>query len=993
MTFHTSSKASKTSIANRGKRSSSVIGKRADRLIRALRSLESDQEVRDTGNAAPRTYGYGYVQVPTRRVFREISGDGRLHLVDVITADEIDDVAAYLLLNTTDSGSQAVIFPGEFPGQQGTTGTEEGEITSGRFRNNGSQLILKKGSAGQTAVSDLVNRTSVDSNFVGTGIAYLYSRWTFIEGRFRGDPDIEVIARLRKPVDPRGGPQRWSFNPYVQIYDFLTKGKNIGGAGIDAALIDTASFSDNATWSDGLVDAQVITKTAILTTDTNKTAANHLFEFNDQVAAFTYGDVVNVVAAAGQSLPPNISPGVDYHVIPVRHRFGDFQIPAIALAASLEDALDGNFIAAGTRTTDVNIQKVKEVRYMTGFTYQSNESPLSVVRGMLESCGAHLYLNDGKIAITSQRFPDTVISISDNNVRNDSISFSKIRPTDERATSLVGSFTSPLNLFTPDDYPVRDGGGAFATVDGGADLPRRFNLPKVGKVGAAQRLATVELRRRRQEKIITFAGTLDLFQLKPGTVFSIDHEPLGLDSQTTFQVREQTVFIDADDTRVFAGVDIVGRQLESDTFDLDVSAEDLIEAARIPGLENPFDVASPGIPVIQEDLFVTTNGAGVKAIATMSWTAAVGGFVSTYRPFYKLATESTFRALPPGPELSVQIPDIQPGVYDFRVVAVNTLGLESDPSDRQQEIFALSAPPSDPTNFKGQQQNLAVGLEWDRSPDLDVRFGGTVEIRHQVDIAGSKGGDSRLLAEIDGNLTTFTVPFVRGTYYIRFIDQQGNASGFDEWSTDEVRPVPFGQTISSGAFVANDGVTENQVTLEESPNFPSTNVANTLIEDTVNQWLELPTVGGIDAESDVDAISNIDDIVAGNSVATEGVWFFNQDIELTAAARVLWEAEIETEVVDIAAGIDSITNVDDVPNIDVVGAGTAQAGQATAYIEVRFSRGTVASDTFGPWERLESRILFHRSFQFRIRAFSFLPSVNIRIKTARILAREKSFDA
>ena len=988
-----STKAVRQSVGSSARRRT---GQRADRLIRGLRKALSDQAVETAGTSEPRTYGYGLAEVETTRVFREIKegGDGRLHLVDVIAADQIDGVLAYLLIDTTDSGSQAVIFPGPFPGQQGASGSQEGEITSGRFKNNGSQIILRDGAPGQTSVADLVNRTSVDSSFVGTGIAYIYSRWTFIEGRFDGDPEIRAIARLRKCVDPRGGVQRWSFNPYVHTYDFLTKSRDIGGAGIDADLIDTATFASGADWADMLLSTPAITKTALLTTGSNTAASNHLLEFNETVTPFQYGDVVNVVAGPGQVMPASFSPGVDYHVIPIRHRFGDFQVPAIALAATLEDALDGIFIAAGARTTPINIKKVKETRYMSGFTYRSNEAPLSVVEDMLESCGSSIYLNDGKIAVTTQQFPDTIIPVTDNEVRGSSIEISNRRVAqDDRATSLTGGYTSMLNLFEPKDYPVRDGAGAFKAADGGKGSPKRLDLLKVGKSGVAQRLATIKLRRLRQERTLKFSGTLSLYRLKPGTVFSMDHAPLGLDANTTWEVRDQTIFVDTSDGTPAIRIDIEGRQLESNTFDLDATGEDLVEAAVIPGLESPFEVAKPGTPVITEDLFFTTRGAGVKAIATVSWTEAVGGFVSTYRPSYKLATESAYRPLPPGPELSVQIPDIEPGLYDFRVVAVNTRNLESEPSDKQQEIFALSAPPEDPVKLEGQQSNIFVILSWDQSTDLDVQFGGKVEVRHQSDVAGGKGGSSRLLATIDGNLSTITTSFVKGTYYIRFIDQQGNASGFAEWSTDEVRPVPFGQTITSGAFVANDGDTENQVTLSESPTFPSTNGLNTMIEDTGNQWVTLPTVGGIDDEPNVDLIANIDDIVTGNSVAEEGVWFFDQDIELTAEARVLWEAEIETEIVDIASGIDSIDNVDGVPNIDAVGAGTAQAGQATAWIEIRYSRGTVASDTFGPWERLESRILFHRSFQFRVQARSFLPSVNIRVKTARVFAREKSFDS
>lgn len=962
---------------------------RADRLAGALRQLIAEEVAEEAGQAQPRVYGYGLALIEPTRVFREITSDGRIHLVDVISGDEIDGVFAHILNNR-------FIWPGTFPGNIDADGT----IGAGRYSGTGkkgnkppigSKIFEKRGGAGQTAVPELVAETSADSTFVGTGLAYVYSRITFIDGLFPGDPEFKFICRMRRAVDPRDQSVRWSFNPYVHLYDILTKSVDIGGAGVDPSRLDTASFIAGCNWADMLLDAQPVTAVSLLTIAVE--AAGHVFEFSDPVTPFAYGDVVRVVAASGQTMPANLSPGVDYHVIPIRHAVSDFQVPGIALAATLIDALEGNYLDPGERLSPINIKKVKEVRYVSGFIYASNEDALSVIRRMLESCGAAIYLDDGKIALTRQNFPATIETVIEDEVRPDgSVALSNALPSSERATELTGTYTALTNLLEPDDYPTVDGGGVHETQDQ-RRIPRRLELPFVAKAGVAQRLATIALRRIRQERTIAFSGTLSLYRLKPGTIFSLDRPSLGLDAATTFEVRSQTLIFDTNEGRPRLRIDVIGRQLESDTFDLAASDEQLVASAKIPGIDTPFDPDPPGTPQITESLFVTTNGAGVKARATVTWTAPPGRFIRGYKVSYKLASASTFVRLAETPDLSLRIDDIAPGLYDFEVVAIATNGTASEPAERQIEVLALSAPPSDPTGFFGQQQNLSVILEWDLSPDLDVLFGGNALISHQSDIAGGKGGSSRLLAKIDGNLTAFQVPFVRGTYYLAFADQQGNVSGFAEWSTDEVRPVPFGQTIAAGLFVANDGVTENQVTIAESPSFPSTNGGNTMVHDSGNGWITLPLEGGIDSIADIDAVPDIDAIPAGDSVAPEGFWFFDNDIELNASfARTRWEAEIETEVADIASGIDSVPNIDLVPNIDAIGAGTAQPGQASAWIEVRFSRGTIASDTFGDWERLESRTLFHRSFQFRVRAQSFLPTVNIRVTIARLLAREVPFD-
>jgi len=998
MTFFSSASATKQRQASQGSGlTSAVTSKRADRLIRGLRKVLAAQSVEEVGTSAPRVYGYGLAQVDTVRVFREITSDGRLHVVDVIAADEIDGVLAYVFENTTTSGSQAIVFPGDFtepsfgfPGQIDVNGN----ITSGRYKNNGSQIFLKTGTPGQTAIPELTSRTSAENDFVGTGLAYAYSRWTFIEGRFvNGDPEMRVIARLRKPIDPRGGPQRWTFNPYVQLYDMLVKARNIGGAGLDPSDVNAANFSTMATWAEMLVDVQGETKTAFLSTDTNKASANHLLEFDQPVAPFQYGDVVNVVASAGQSIPSGYSPGVDYHVVPLRHRFGDFQVPAIALAATLEDALDGNFIAQGTRTTDLDIKKVKEVRFMSGFTYQSTDPPLEVILRMLESCGASLYLDDGKIHVTRQVFPGSVEAVTDGEVRDGSIALSNRLPSSERATSYTGTYTSLLNLFEPKDYPTRDGGGVFQVADNGISKPERFELPLVGKATAAQRLAAVALRRARQERVLSFSGSLSLYRLKPGTVFSLTHAELGLDANTTFEVRDQTIAVDAGEDSASMVVDIVARQLEATTFDLTSSDADLVESAKVPGLDSPFEVGTPGLPSIAESLFITNNGAGVKARATLTWSAPSTGFISTYKVSFKLSTDTDYTQRPPTADLTTRIDDIAAGTYDFRVIAVNTLGLESEPADVQQEILALSAPPSDPTNFTGQALgSVGFFLTWDQSTDLDVRFGGQVEIRHHSDEAGSLGADSILLATQDGNSTLAALSFKRGTYYIRFIDQSGNASGFAEFSADTRRPVPFGQFITSGTFDANNS-TEDQVTIQEDPSFPSTNGANTLFEDTVNQWLELAAADNWDDITDVDAITNIDDVGGTGGVKPEGVYFYSSGIALNAVTRMIVETVLETTIVDESTSLDAVEDFDEIEDIDAVGANASQPGVADAWHEYRSTRDDpTGSPTWGPWQRIDTDQLNHRGVEFRVQARSFSQNVNIRISQARVIVRELPVD-
>lgn len=800
-------------------------------------------------------------------------------------------------------------------------------------------------------------------------------------------PDTETITNAGS-FNYENLPKKFSVNPYVQVFDLLIKPKDLGGKGIEVDLIDVETFQAMASWAEGLVDVQATTKTAIFTEDSNKSlgtppsSTNHLLEFNQQVVPFNYGDVVTLSG----SVPAAVTPGIEYFVIPVRPAINEFQLPAVALALTFADSMAGNSIPLGNFTADFNVTKVKETRFMTGFSYAAGETD-SALAEALKTCGAALYLNDGRIAITRQNFPTTAEVVTEDDLTGP-VALSNRLPSDERATEVAGSFSGLLNLFQKKDYPTRSGGGIYQAADLGIRRQQRLDLPYVGKVGPAQRLATVALRRVRQERVLTFPGTLPLMRLTPGKLFYFDKPSLGLGDETTFEVRDHTIFAEIANARPRFGVEVVARQLEPETFDTGISDAAVIESAKIPGLQSPFDVPLPGRPEITEELFQTRAGAGVRARAVMSWAPSTGAFVKEYRASYRLSTATAYIFLPATPDTSITINDLAPGTYDFRVEAVNSVGAVSDPSTTLGTVIkGLGAPPAAPQNFSGEVFGAAsLLLSWTKSPELDVTEGGLIQILHDTNTAGGNAANARVIATDVGGKTISQVPFSGGVYYARFQDTSGQWSDFAEWSTEDRRPVPFGQVIVSGAFQTNDTV-EDQVTLAESPTFPSTNVNNTMVFDT--DHVELAAASTWDDVTNVDDVANVDEVGADGEVQPTGVWFFNQGIDLSAVTRVLLEAVITIEIVDQTDSIDNITDIDSVINIDAVGAAASQPGVANAWIEVRFSRDAAASNTFGPWQKLTTQFFNHRSYEFRIVAETTQPTVNVRVSQAEIIARER----
>lgn len=1177
-------------------------GRRAGEIVGELRSALEAARAGDSDVSLQRPFGYGLVQIEPVRVFREIDRFGRLHVVDVVSGDQIDGFFAVII----DAAETSFIFPDQKPDEL----DEDGNIILGRFADKGNIIRLYDGT--QTdADSLLVADTSASNQFIGSNCAYIYSRWTFEQGLFNGDPTLRCIVRARKTVDPRqvtdlpetvpvtatgldgwvsrvdggtipvtegsnrlvvvavhvegtdssptavtignepmilqeagdtgsgfgsfaaiftmdeagllqrdndqiavtvsgsinsdniqiasvvyenidqstpvfhtdssaddtsstaaaplmltdqrgiivalfGGsgsvgvgdidvswdnitprieidgdsstmsvsasatdgndvsptpvpaatilrsvivsialtpsadelagpfnsfealPKRFSSSPVIQAYDFLLRPHDRGGAQVPFELVDHDSFADYADFADEAVTTQQSTATAILTTTSNLVGFNRLLEFQQAITPFQYGDIVRVSGANGADLPAGLSGSIDYHVIPVRHAIGETTLPAIMLAETLEQAWSGDFVSIGTRFTDIEVSKRNDVRFSSNFAYSAGER---VLDDLLLACGASLYLNNGKIAITGQQFPDSSkISLVNQDDVLSEVALAPALGADEVATSIVGSHCSLKNLFLKRDYPEASGGGVFEALDG-KRTAKRFNLDYVSKPSVGQRLALVELRKRRQPKTVAFTGSLSLFRLKPGQVFSMDFEQLALDENTTFQVQDQTIFVNFSNDVPFIGVEVIGRQLESTTYNLALDDEDFVEDVNIPGLDSPFAIAQPIGLTATESLFEAREGGGLKARVTLSWIAPNDQFVENYVVSYKTTSAEDFIFLAPTVDLKVQIDDIVPDNYIFRVRSVNSIGRRSDPTEITQQIQGLKAPPDDPVNFIGNVVgDASVFLSWDLSQDLDVRQGGFVEIRHDPDIAGGKENGSIIIRTTDGGQSGDFSPFKTGTYYIRFQDSTGNYSGFSSWSTQDRRPVGEADPLPGEALV-------NGFTIEEGPAFGSLVGGNTMVKN--GSLIELPFEDTWDDEADVDAITDVD-AVGGGGVVPEGVYQFTAgtgEIELTESTRLLVETVLIMQLTDTSDNLDLVQDIDAVDDIDDVGASAVLAGLGTAWIETRVSQDTIADDTFGPWERVDTAIFSHRSYQFRVQARSFADTVNVQITKASVRMR------
>ena len=280
-------------------------------------------------------------------------------------------------------------------------------------------------------------------------------------------------------------------------------------------------------------------------------------------------------------------------------------------------------------------------------------------------------------------------------------------------------------------------------------------------------------------------------------------------------------------------------------------------------------VNAPGITGVVESLVSTTQGSGVKAKAVLSWVAqsnpeweALGIYIESYEVEYKLTTETTnFERLGSATGTFFEFFDIKPADYDFRVRAVNDAGIKSPYATITAEITGLSAAPQDVSNFYLRIESTQANLSWTPTTDLDVKVGGTFEIRHSVATSGATWGQAlKIGSDVPGSSNSAQMPLLTGTYLIKAVDSTGNKSVNATSIVNTVSPSVFDKrdqaTITDTTFA---GTKTNMVVDADSGVLKFE--ADTLIDDkteNIDTWGLFDAIGGVDTSGSYEFSDKID---------------------------------------------------------------------------------------------------------------------------------------
>lgn len=592
-----------------------------------------------------------------------------------------------------------------------------------------------------------------------------------------------------------------------------------------------------------------------------------------------------------------------------------------------------------------------QARYTCNGVVDVDRTPLANVSELLTCCRGMLIFTGGKYRLRIDKPETPTFAFTEDNI----VGAWTIKPGDKRSlvNRVQARFFNANERYQPDlalwDSP------ALRTADNGLLLEREIALPFTSDRYRAEQLVQMELRQSRQAIAVVFRATIEALRVEVGDVVTITHSTPDW-SAKEFRVLRLSLLGNDE-------VEVTAREYDANVYNLEALETD--SASPDTDLPDPFDVALPGAPVVTESLYVTRDGGGVKAQASLSWEASPDAFVDVYQVEYRPDGAASWTVLPRTPATTLNVLDLTPALYEWRVKAINQLGVSSEYSTSEQEIYGLGAPPTEPQGLTISAAGGLAILRWDQSQDLDVRIGGRIEFRHSPAQSGATWTASSSIGNaVAGSETVAILPLKPGTYLAKAVDSSG------------VRSTAAAAVATKGATVLAYSTVD---TVSEHSTFAGTH-SNTVVAAGV---LKLDAGGLVDDISDVDAVVNWD---AEGGIEASGTYGFASGMDLSTVKRVRLRATVASQLVHTTDTIDERTElVDDWEDFDGDSAGAA--GDVQVWVR-ETDDDPASSPTWSAWNRLDSAEYEARAFQFEARLSVTDSTYNIHIDELSVTAEE-----
>lgn len=475
--------------------------------------------------------------------------------------------------------------------------------------------------------------------------------------------------------------------------------------------------------------------------------------------------------------------------------------PALILEWYLtdEDIGIGRGIVSGQRPTQasaINWESLSEAvricdeqvngrnRYECSGVIPLSSTPQTIIQTILGSMNGFLIHRNGQWHIQAGAHRTPTVSIDEDDIVEGGIQLVAMTSREAQVNAVRGQFVGPDTDWQPDDYPPY-ASTTYRTEDGGNTFGESWldlDLPMTTDPDMCQQIARARLHRARRQQRITFRGTLKCWQLEVGETFSLSYGRWGWTNKT-FLVESVRL-----ETAEEGGGPVVVPVISAVETDAQVWAWTTADGS--PYTRSPTTSLStsrfslPGLPQATQVQYEREDGTVGRRIditwvddrpAVDHWEIqyAFAGSVNQVRIefFQNPITVSSIDR-----QYSIE-PIILRNFYVFHVRAVfsdgtRTLFSASNIIETVERV-TLTAPQSVSAIYDSDTRVLHI--QWDQSPDADVRIRGVFEIWP----LGSQ------VFTVDGaatSATIWTLEVILSQILVRFrVVRGGIGNWFSDW--------------------------------------------------------------------------------------------------------------------------------------------------------------------------------------------------------------------
>jgi hypothetical protein len=592
-----------------------------------------------------------------------------------------------------------------------------------------------------------------------------------------------------------------------------------------------------------------------------------------------------------------------------------------AATGAFDGVAEAELIAAANVCDEI-VAKVgggTEPRYSMNGVVDTAAAPQDIIEGMLTAMAGDVVPIGGQFHIYAGAYRAPVMALTDDDVVDGGFRLTTRVSRADNFNAVRGKFVSPENDWAVDDFPAYTS-AIYLAEDRGEQVWADIVLPYTISASMAQRLAKIHLEKQRRQFTVTCSTKLSAWRVAPMETVTLTRSRWGF-SAKPFEVRAMSLEIGDSIVPSFTL-----RETSPLIYDWNTSEAQVYAAAPRTNLPSAFVLPQPGPPSVSEELYVTAQGDGVKARATLIWQPSPSPYVATYEVIARYQG-GPWQFLGETPDTTFQQDDIGPGVWEWGVRGKTRLGVLSAYATTTREIFGLGAPPAALSSVTLQSVGGLAVLEWALHPDLDVRIGGQIVIRHST--AGSPAwANSVSMKTVPGSTALAVMPLKPGSYILRALDAGGN------YGPETVIPASGAQALNFTSLSA----------LQEDATFTGAKTG-TLLDAGA---LRLDVSGDVDAVANFDTITSVDGL---GGVIPSGSYVFAAGMNFGAVTRCRLRSVIDLTVLALLDNVDTRPqSVDEWANFDGI-----DGGEVDCVVEVRTTQTNPGgSPVWTAWARVDS---------------------------------------